>query len=119
MSHDSATPDLKEEADDTAVASTSLENFRSTVAGFRFNTEPPMLRRSARISSQVVQCEEAEYEERPVESKVSKSIQESKRKSGDVVKKKKKIKRGYAEPERYAHLNGLPDILGDQLDGNS
>lgn len=116
MSRDSATSDLKEEADehDTGVASTSLENFQSTVAGFRFNPLPST-RRSARILSKVVQCEEAEYEEGSVKSKVLKSTQS---KSSDVVKRKKK-KRGYAEPERYAHLNGLPDILGDELDGNS
>ncbi|KAM6504272.1 Uracil-DNA glycosylase-like protein, partial [Amanita muscaria] len=30
--------------------------------------------------------------------------------------KKKKLKRGYAEPEQYAHLNELPDILAPELD---
>ena len=113
---------MKEEGDgDTAVASTIVETFRSTVAEFHFNPEPSKLRRSARISSQVVQCEGAEYEEGLMKSNAPKTIQSSKRKSSDpgVVKRKKKIKRGYAEPGRYAHLNGLPDILGDELDGNS
>ena len=119
MSRDSATPNLEEEADEhgTAVASTSLEDFRSTVAGFRFSPEPPTLRRSARSSRQAVLCEE---EKRPVKSKVPKSAQSSKRKNGEAeTVKKEKFKRSYAEPERYAHLNGLPDIIGDKLDGNS
>ena len=57
-----------------------------------------------------------------MKSKVPKSAQSSKRKNGEAetVVKKKKFKRNHAEPERhYAHPNGLPDILGDELDGNS
>ncbi len=122
MSRDSATPNSKEETDelDTAVASTSLVSFRSAVAGFRFNSESPTLRRSSGKSRQVEKLglyEETECGQLSVENK---STQSNKRKTGEAetaVKKRKKPKRGYAEPQRYAHLNGLPGILGDELDG--
>ena len=124
MSCHSATRNSKEETDelDTAVASTSLVSFRSAVAGFCFNPESPMLRRSSGESRQVEKlglCKETEFGQTSVENK---STQSSKRKvdeakTASVVKKKKKPKRSYAEPQRYAHLNGLPDILGDELDG--
>jgi len=122
MSRDSATPNSKGETNelDTAVASTSLVSFRSAVAGFRFNPESPTLRRSSGKSRQVEKlglCDETEYGQLSVENK---SVQSNKRRIGEaetVVKKKKKPKRSYAEPQRYAHLNGLSDILGDELDG--
>ena len=42
-----------------------------------------------------------------------------KRETGSPTRSAKKIKRGYAAPETYAHLKGLPDWLREDLDGRS
>jgi antibiotic biosynthesis monooxygenase (ABM) superfamily enzyme len=54
-----------------------------------------------------------------VDSKVVKRAIDVKSETGSPKRSPKKLKRTYATPETYAHLNGLHDWLKDELDGKS
>ncbi|KAK2460922.1 hypothetical protein APHAL10511_007392 [Amanita phalloides] len=105
MLNDSVTTPLKE--GDDSSETTTLAAFQSAVAKYRFNSESP------------VKCEGG-YLEQAAKSQASKSSGSRKHKNGEdeatTKKKKKRPKRGYAEPKHYAHLNKLPDILRHGLD---
>ncbi|KIL64257.1 hypothetical protein M378DRAFT_11630 [Amanita muscaria Koide BX008] len=105
----------KEEEDDTSIAPASIA----------LSTELPTLRRSARTPSlkkfdRLLLSDEEVVEYEEPTSKSEAATKSTKRKKGDPASgpsaKKKKLKRGYAEPEQYAHLNELPDILAPELD---
>jgi hypothetical protein len=108
----------EEEEDGTMLTPTnSITTFQATLAKYRFSTELPAFRRSNQDSSLLL--EEEGVADNTSRSNVLEPPRGKKLRNGDteLSPKKKKPKRGYAEPERYAHLNELPDIIAPELDG--
>jgi len=89
------------------------ENFKEYLSKFKFSTAPD------HISSRVPTT--ATPQKLVVDRKVSPSTsRKRKRKVFDASPSKspaKKLKRGYAPPEKYAHLAPLTDYLAYGLDG--
>ncbi|PFH47724.1 hypothetical protein AMATHDRAFT_66979 [Amanita thiersii Skay4041] len=116
-----------------SVAASSVSTFQSVVSGFAFaSTDGKTLRRSSRLIKRATNCKVENTAVELSEEKTTKSsasavelepgtsIKIRKRKSltglTRINSTKKKQKRGYADPEKYAHLNGLRDVLGMELD---
>ena len=98
--------------------------FKDAVAKFAFNGSPSNpLRRSNRISlspAKLYKEEEDEMEQlQPPSSSGSpkRKLKREKSEEASPTKKRKQIKRGYAGPSTYAHLDVLTDHLAPDLDG--
>jgi TDG/mug DNA glycosylase family protein len=110
--------------------------FRNRLANFSFTPTPQTLRRSPRKSSSASKNDRSSNTDklaRHIKSEPTSPTRTPKRRRSQKVngdlndndaepkspEKKLKLKRGYAPPEKYAHLNLLPDHLGVGLDGKS
>jgi hypothetical protein len=106
----------QEEADRTHVT----ETFRESISKFKFSTPsitaPSSLRRSVRVAATTASPKlVVNHDVVP-----SPTPAKGKRKAPDGSPSKnavKKLKRGYAPPETYAHLSPLTDCLVHGLDG--
>lgn len=121
------TPSMKVEAPEAFKV--ALETFR-----FKSPAQTP-LRRSTRKRTAVKKDLDGDdvlpsldsvqtQAEKDTESSLSRSVTKSSRKRSAVKLERsspsdKKIKRSFAPPEQYAHLNMLQDYLQDSLDGES
>lgn len=83
----------------------SQSDFKETLSRFEYSTPT---RKSARLDQQL---------KRTIVAVDSSSDEEKTPTKKAKVKAKAKSKRGYASPEKYAHLSGLNDILAPDLDG--
>jgi len=102
-------PDATQGSNDTDRDAAKLDAFRLSVSKFTFT--PPVTRSASR--SATIKKEDTPQ---PVVS----ASQKRPLLRGDRLRErspKKKVKRGYAPPETYAHLNALQDCLADMLDG--
>ncbi|KAF8624536.1 hypothetical protein AX15_005844 [Amanita polypyramis BW_CC] len=121
MSNASAA-ELNEELDDgdMGVSSASLAKFQLTIAKYGFTSESPNFSRSTRESKarklNDPPSHGGEESEEQVNMRQTPQSRNNKRKGDEHKLARKKPKRGCAEPERYAHLDGLSDILGNELD---
>jgi hypothetical protein len=108
----------QEEADRTHVT----ETFRESISKFKFSTPSitapgdSSLRRSVRVATTAASPKlVVNHDVVP-----SPTPAKGKRKAPDGSPSKnavKKLKRGYAPPETYAHLSSLTDCLAHGLDG--
>lgn len=96
----------------------NLTSFQGAVAQFKFSPSPSTPRRSPR--NRVLRG--VEDDSLPTSRKASaKSPLKRQAVSDDekiLTRSPKKLKRGYAAPEMYAHLHVLQDHLKEELDGN-
>ena len=100
--------------------------FRHTISRFAFSPTPtrvtsrtPSTPDSASISvKDEAQCQSTDLD---TAIKRSESTGRNDDLGGGSPKKKRRVvvKRGYAGPQTYAHLNGLTDHLTQSLDGNA
>lgn len=97
----------------------SEADFKEILSRFEYSTTT---RKSARLLSKRVFDDDNDHKLKRTIAAVDSSDEEEKtpsKKAKTKAKSKAKSKRGYASPEKYAHLSGLNDILAPNLDGMS
>jgi hypothetical protein len=114
---------------DTEEAASSLLNFRGSLSRFTHTAGSPSSSLEARAASRIQQIHDTssvdiDTSSLPISSKTNHvllSCSPSKKRTAEADDQeqtpRKKMKRGYAPPEHYAHLKPLGDYLHEGLDG--
>ncbi|KAF8520932.1 uracil-DNA glycosylase-like protein [Hysterangium stoloniferum] len=99
---------------------TSTNSFKQTISGFAFAANSSPSRRSGRLSISLASKLTSRVSDTEDFSSSLNSSPSKRKNVSQVIKAdgspKKKLKRGYAGPEKYAHLTGLTDHLAPDLD---
>lgn len=103
--------------------------FKNTISRFAFSlpststfaSEAQTTRGAVSVKDEVETLSLSSLKDRPVRPATSSVRTGIKNESegGSPKKKRRVLKRGYADPETYAHLNLVPDHLALSLDGDA
>ena len=104
--------------------------FKNTISRFAFSlpststftSEAQTTRGAVSVKDEVETLSLSSLKDRPVRPAARSSVRtgiKNESEDGSPKKKRRVLKRGYADPETYAHLNLVPDHLALSLDGDA